>query len=115
MSVNTELRPIVQFLLDDLPRCFRHQAERIAGEINKRLSILARRKMKFVAKLAQRILGVELLREFFLGRKLHIRRLRRFRRFKRLTVIRTETSDDKICVNLRNLRTISLWRRSPPA
>ena len=67
MRIDRQLRPIVQLLFDNLSRRFRHQAERIAREINQRLAIFAERQVKFVAELTQRILGIELKREIFVG------------------------------------------------
>ena len=42
MRIDSELCPIVQFLFDDCARSFRHQAERIPGEINQWLAVFAR-------------------------------------------------------------------------
>ena len=69
MSIDSELCPIIQFLFDDCARTFRHQAERIAREINHRLAVFAERQMKSIAKTAKRVLGIELTREFFIGRE----------------------------------------------
>ncbi len=64
-------RPIVQLLLDDLARGLRHQAERIAGEINQRLPIFPERMMELLAERSQRVLGIKLLCKIFVGRKRH--------------------------------------------
>src|ERR1017187_4574553 len=71
MSVDCELRPVVQLLIDDFSRRSRHQSERISGEVNERRSIFAERQVKFFAKLTQRILGIELKRELFVSGKCH--------------------------------------------
>ena len=71
MSIDTKLFPVVQLLVDNLPRRFGHQPKRIASEINYWLAIIAERQMKFFAQMAKRILGIELLCELFVGRKSH--------------------------------------------
>src|SRR5947208_12698315 len=71
MSVDSELCPIVHFLFDDCTSTFRHQAERIAGEINRRPAVLPEWQMKFFAKLPEWILGIELEREIFVSGKSH--------------------------------------------
>src|ERR1039457_5374402 len=71
MSVDCELRPIVQLLVDDLSRRFRHQPERISGKVNQRLAIFAEREVKFFPELTQRILRIELKRELFVSGKCH--------------------------------------------
>src|ERR1700730_2714986 len=67
MRIDRELRPIVQLLLDDLSRCFRHEAERIPGQVDEGLAIRAEWQMKLVSEMTKRILGVELTREIFVG------------------------------------------------
>src|SRR5438876_11446935 len=84
MSVDAEPCPIVEFLLDDLPRGFGHWTQRIASKINQRLAIFADWKVKVFAEIAQRILRVLFAREILISGELHDRRLRRFHRFKRI-------------------------------
>ena len=43
MRIDAESCPIVEFLLDDLPRGFRHRTKRIPGEIDQRLAVFAER------------------------------------------------------------------------
>src|SRR5204862_62976 len=71
MSIDSELCPIVHFLFDDCTSTFRHQAERIAGEINPRPAVLPERQMKFFAKLPEWILGIEPQRKILVAGKLH--------------------------------------------
>ena len=71
MRVNAKLCPVVQFFLDDLPRAFRHQTERVAREINHRLAVIPERQRKFFTEAAQRILRIELSRETFVSGELH--------------------------------------------
>ena len=71
MRIDRELRPIVQLLFDDFPRRFRHQAERIPGEVNERLAVLAEWQMKFLSELTKRILGIEFLRKLFVSGERH--------------------------------------------
>ena len=65
MRIHREICPIVQLLLDDFSRGLRHQAERIAGQVDEWLAVFAERHVKFFAEPSQRILGVELKREAF--------------------------------------------------
>jgi hypothetical protein len=69
MSIDSELCPVIEFLFDDCARTFRHQAERIAREINDRFAVFSEREMKSIAKTAERVLGIELTGEFFIGRE----------------------------------------------
>src|SRR5882724_54255 len=71
MSVHAEACPIIEFLLDDLSGGFRHQTQRITGEIDQRLAIFTERQMKFVAEFANRILPIEFLREIFVDGEVH--------------------------------------------
>src|SRR4029453_975548 len=71
VRVYAELRPIFEFLIDKLARELRHESERIAREINQRLSVFAERQMEFLAIRSKRIFDVELLREIFVSGKLH--------------------------------------------
>jgi hypothetical protein len=67
MSIDSKLCPIIQFLFDDGTHIFRHQAERIAREINHRLAVFAERQMKSIAKIAKRVLGIDLPSEIFVS------------------------------------------------
>ena len=71
VSIDPKLCPIVQFLFEDCARSFRHQPERIAGEIDEWLAVFAQRQMKFFPKRAERILRIELQREIFVSTKIH--------------------------------------------
>ena len=67
MRIHRELCPILQLLLDDLSRRFWHQPERIAGQVYERFAVFAEREMKSFPEMTQRILSIELTREFFVG------------------------------------------------
>ncbi len=60
MRVHAKRCPVVQFLIDDLPRRFRHQTERIARKIDYRFAVFPEREMKFFSEMPQRILVIEL-------------------------------------------------------
>src|SRR5882724_10092349 len=69
MRVDPKRCPVAQFLFNDLPRRFRHQAQRIAREIDDRLAVFAERQIKFVAEIAMWIVGIQSQR--FVGGELH--------------------------------------------
>ena len=71
VRVDAERSPVIQFLFDDSSRLLRHQPERIAGEINKRIAVRPGRQMKFLAKGPERVVGIESHGEFFVSAESH--------------------------------------------
>ncbi len=71
MRIHAEPGPVVQLLIDQPARRFRHEPERIADKINDRLAVRAGRDVKTLPKLTQRIFAIALQRVFLVGRKLH--------------------------------------------
>ncbi len=71
MRIHRERCPIVQLLVDDLSRRFRHRPEGIPGEVDDRLAVLTEWEMKFFPEMTKWILGVELTREIFVRGESH--------------------------------------------
>ncbi len=74
VCVHRQPCPIVQLLLNDLPRRLRHEPERIADEVNQRLTVRTERNVKTIAELSERILAIKLQSKLFfsgIGQRYH--------------------------------------------
>jgi SAM-dependent methyltransferase len=71
MAIDPQPRPVIELLIDSLPRRFRHQPEGIADQINQRLAIRVVGNVETVAKMTERILAVELQGKRFVSGEVH--------------------------------------------
>src|SRR5262249_35475051 len=67
MRLNAETGPVVQLLFQERPYSPGLQAERVAAQVDERSAVGADRQVKQLPATAQRVAGVEVQREAFVG------------------------------------------------